>query len=84
MSVYDLVREAELLKSSLTQQQDSSPKSSTQVWDCRQRLEDVYRQVILADLEVALDKRVQIDLWNSVFRTQIASLQNTIKHQQVI
>ena len=84
-SIYDLAKEAELLKSSLQHLQESSaPIDTSLVWSTRQRLEDTYRHILLLDLDTALENRVEIDLWNSVFRTQITALQTSITHLQVV
>ncbi|KAI6659110.1 SMG7-like protein [Oopsacas minuta] len=80
-SIYDLAREAELLKSNLKHQQEAaSPLDCS--WTTRQRLEDIYRQMLLTDLSFSLENRIEVDLWNCVFRTQINYLQTNITHQQ--
>lgn len=81
-SISDLAREAELLKSNMSACPGDSPPPG--VWPCRQRLEDVYRQILLLDLDLALERRVEADLWAFVFRTQINSLLSDVDHQQVL
>lgn len=43
----------------------------------------VYQQVLILDLEFALDKKVEQDLWNHGFKNFIANLQSTAKDKKV-
>lgn len=40
--------------------------------------------MLLLELDTALEKRVETDLWNCVFRNQITALQTSITHLQVV
>ena len=40
-------------------------------------LSDLYQRLLLMDLEFALDKKVERDLWNIAFKNVIDSLQGT-------
>lgn len=51
-------RQAESLKATIT----DSGKSISELWVTRQRLEDLYKRLLLMDLEYALDKKVEQDL----------------------
>ncbi|XP_052789309.1 nonsense-mediated mRNA decay factor SMG7-like [Mya arenaria] len=77
-SVAQMLRQAEALKSSVS---DSS-KTISETWSSRQRLEDIYKKVLLSDLEYALDKKVEQELWNYAFKNQINSLQSQAKDKQ--
>ena len=52
-------------------------------WVTRQSLQELYQQILLADLEYALDKKVEQDLWNHVFKNQISALQRKAKDKAV-
>ncbi|KAK7094739.1 nonsense-mediated mRNA decay factor SMG7-like isoform X2 [Littorina saxatilis] len=54
-------------------------KGVSDVWVTRQKLEDVYKHLLLMDLEYALDKKVEQDLWNHAFKNQITLLQAQAK-----
>ncbi|WAR30706.1 SMG7-like protein [Mya arenaria] len=74
----EVIKQAEALKSSVS---DSS-KTISETWSSRQRLEDIYKKVLLSDLEYALDKKVEQELWNYAFKNQINSLQSQAKDKQ--
>lgn len=73
-----MLRQAEALKASVS---DSS-KTISETWVTRQKLEDVYRKILLTDLEYALDKKVEQELWNHAFKNQINNLQSQAKDKQ--
>ena len=52
-------------------------------WVTRQSLQELYQQILLGDLEYALDKKVEQDLWNHVFKNQISALQRKAKDKTV-
>ncbi|ESO92877.1 hypothetical protein LOTGIDRAFT_119995 [Lottia gigantea] len=56
-----------------------STKGISELWVTRQRLEDLYKKILLMDLEYALDKKVEQDLWNHAFKNQINVLQSQAK-----
>ena len=41
---------------------NADKRSCSSVWSVRQKLEDMYKRTLLADLEYALDKKVEQDL----------------------
>ncbi|XP_038063829.1 protein SMG7-like [Patiria miniata] len=48
-------------------------------WVTRQQLRELYQQILVTDLEYALDKKVEQDLWNHAFKNQISALQRKAK-----
>ncbi|XP_053380240.1 nonsense-mediated mRNA decay factor SMG7-like [Mercenaria mercenaria] len=77
-SVAQMLRQAEALKASVS---DTS-KTISETWVMRQKLEDVYKKILLTDLEYALDKKVEQELWNHAFKNQINNLQSQAKDKQ--
>lgn len=77
-SVAQMLRQAEALKASIS---DSS-KTISETWVTRQKLEDLYKKLLLIDLEYALDKKVEQELWNHAFKNQITNLQTQAKDKQ--
>ena len=47
---------------------------------CYMVLPDLYQRLLLMDLEFALDKKVERDLWNVAFKNVIDSLQGTLSN----
>ncbi|CAE1298903.1 SMG7 [Acanthosepion pharaonis] len=74
-----VLRQAEALKATVA---DPS-KNVSEVWVSRQKLEDLYKKLLIMDLEYALDKKVEQDLWNHAFKNQINILQTQAKDNQV-
>ena len=50
-----------------------------ELWAKRQTLQDLYRQIILADIDFTIDKTLEQDLWNMVFKLQISYFQTRIR-----
>ncbi|XP_073427424.1 nonsense-mediated mRNA decay factor SMG7 isoform X1 [Dendrobates tinctorius] len=71
------IRQAEVLKADMT---DSKP-GTAEVWTSRQALQDLYQKMLVTDLEYALDKKVEQDLWNHAFKNQITTLQSQAKNR---
>uniref|UniRef100_A0A3Q2ZRN5 Nonsense-mediated mRNA decay factor n=1 Tax=Kryptolebias marmoratus TaxID=37003 RepID=A0A3Q2ZRN5_KRYMA len=44
-------------------------------------LQDLYQKMLVTDLEYALDKKVEQDLWNHAFKNQITTLQSQAKNR---
>ena len=57
--------------------------NSNEAWISQQQLQRVYQQVLILDLEYALDKKVEQDLWNHGFKNFIGSLQTLAKDKKV-
>ncbi|XP_074654858.1 uncharacterized protein LOC141908640 isoform X2 [Tubulanus polymorphus] len=77
-TVSQLYRQAESLKSKIA---DTS-FGSNEAWTSRQSLQDIYQKLLVVDLEYALDKKVEQDLWNHVFKNQINAMQSQAKDRQ--
>ncbi|XP_072544358.1 nonsense-mediated mRNA decay factor SMG7 isoform X1 [Salminus brasiliensis] len=71
------LRQAEALKADMT----DSKLGAAEVWTSRQALQDLYQKMLVTDLEYALDKKVEQDLWNHAFKNQITSLQSQAKNR---
>ncbi|XP_037643281.1 protein SMG7 isoform X2 [Sebastes umbrosus] len=71
------VRQAEALKADMT----DSKLGAAEVWTSRQALQDLYQKMLVTDLEYALDKKVEQDLWNHAFKNQITTLQSQAKNR---
>uniref|UniRef100_A0A8C6Y3N4 Nonsense-mediated mRNA decay factor n=1 Tax=Naja naja TaxID=35670 RepID=A0A8C6Y3N4_NAJNA len=52
-----------------------------EAWTSRQALQDLYQKMLVTDLEYALDKKVEQDLWNHAFKNQITTLQGQAKNR---
>jgi protein SMG7 len=46
-------------------------------------LQRIYQQVLILDLEYALDRKVEQELWNHGFKNYIGTLQNLAKDKKV-
>ncbi|XP_013882892.1 nonsense-mediated mRNA decay factor SMG7 [Austrofundulus limnaeus] len=71
------LRQAEALKADMT----DSNLGAAEVWTSRQTLQDLYQKMLVSDLEYALDKKVEQDLWNHAFKNQITTLQSQAKNR---
>ncbi|XP_071947798.1 uncharacterized protein [Antedon mediterranea] len=72
MSCAQLLRRANELKAKIIE-------GNAETWVTRQTLLDLYQQILVTNLEFALDKKVEQDLWNHVFKNQINILQRKVK-----
>lgn len=57
--------------------------SDSQAWTDQQKLQTVYHQALVLDLEYALDKKVEQDLWNIGFKNHISVLQELTRDKKV-
>lgn len=57
--------------------------NNSEVWSDQQQLQTVYHQVLVLDLEYALDKKVEQELWTLGFKNHIAALQHLSKDKKV-
>ncbi|XP_077361716.1 nonsense-mediated mRNA decay factor SMG7 isoform X2 [Festucalex cinctus] len=71
------LRQAEALKADMT----DSKLAAAEVWTSRQALQDLYQKMLVTDLEYALDKKAEQDLWNHAFKNQITTLQSQAKNR---
>ncbi|XP_012529544.1 protein SMG7 [Monomorium pharaonis] len=51
-------------------------------WVCQQQLQKIYQQVLILDLEYALDKKVEQELWSLGFKNYIVTLQSQAKDRK--
>lgn len=80
-SVPQVLRQAETLKAALKSSFEDFTVGS-EGWQSRQRLQDLYKSILLTDLESALDKKVEQDLWNSAFKSQVDFLRQQTKDRK--
>jgi hypothetical protein len=57
----------------------SLPNGKPDIWHSRQELLDQYGQLILFDLDYALEKKIEHDLWTVVFKNEISYKQEQLK-----
>lgn len=57
--------------------------NSNEAWTDQQKLQTIYHQALVLDLEYALDKKVEQDLWNVGFKNHISSLQQMARDKKV-
>ncbi|CAH0388220.1 unnamed protein product [Bemisia tabaci] len=74
------LQKAEVLKEKLHYSQDLL--NDNDAWACQQQLQKIYQQVLILDLEYALDKKVEQDLWNHGFKHYIAAIQQQTKDKK--
>ncbi|XP_078358285.1 nonsense-mediated mRNA decay factor SMG7-like [Oculina patagonica] len=80
-SVPQVLRQAETLKAALKSSFEDFTVGS-EGWQSRQRLQDLYKSILLTDLESGLDKKVEQDLWNSAFKSQVDFLRQQTKERK--
>ncbi|KAH1005913.1 hypothetical protein HUJ04_006814 [Dendroctonus ponderosae] len=74
----------------LKQTEDLKPKvlkktdllHDTEAWENQQKLQNIYHRVLILDLEYALDKKVEQDLWNIGFKNHITELQEKVRDKK--
>ncbi|GBN75076.1 Protein SMG7 [Araneus ventricosus] len=71
-------REAETLKASLSG--ESLPNND--IWQKRQELCHLFESLLLIDLDYALDKKVEQDLWSFIFRNPISACQSKAREHK--
>ncbi|XP_065345069.1 nonsense-mediated mRNA decay factor SMG7-like isoform X1 [Cloeon dipterum] len=76
-AVVQALRRVEQLKSQLQNVEDLL--DSPTIWDVQQKAIELYRQVLLLELEYALDQKLEQDLWNYGHRKFISALQGYAK-----
>nr|XP_018668909.1 protein SMG7 [Ciona intestinalis] len=78
---HKLLEQAEVLKKGINGWNGVSDDGSStgEVVTNRTNLQDVYRKLLITNLEFALDKKTEQDLWNFVFKNHITALQQKLK-----
>ncbi|XP_012253866.2 nonsense-mediated mRNA decay factor SMG7-like [Athalia rosae] len=74
------LKKAEPLKDKVQQCKDLL--NDNDAWVCQQQLQKIYQQVLILDLEYALDRKVEQELWNLGFKNYIATLQLQAKDRK--
>ncbi|XP_043475268.1 protein SMG7-like [Leptopilina heterotoma] len=74
------LKKAEPLKDKVQQCKDLL--NDNDAWLCQQQLQKIYQQVLILDLEYALDRKVEQELWNLGFKNYIALLQSQAKDRK--
>jgi hypothetical protein len=72
---HEIFNECEKLKQKIL----SLPNGKPEIWLYRQELLDQYGQLILFDLDFALEKKIEHDLWTIVFKNEISYKQEQLK-----
>ncbi|XP_040565932.1 nonsense-mediated mRNA decay factor SMG7-like [Lepeophtheirus salmonis] len=75
MAVHSLYLKAESLKAFLSNNKNKNLSSDGTLWSALQDLQITLKQILLTDLTYALDKKVDVDLWNYGFKDYICYLQ---------
>ncbi|CAG9575437.1 unnamed protein product [Danaus chrysippus] len=80
-----LLREAEELKQKILKYNSCiSMLQDRSLWITQQQLQKVYQKVLVLDLDYALEKKVEQDLWNVGFKQQIEALQAISKDRKSV
>ncbi|KAK3920144.1 Protein SMG7 [Frankliniella fusca] len=74
------LKKADILKEKVDSCSDLLSDGDAWVW--QQQLQRIYQQVLLQDLEYALDCKVEQELWNYGFKNYICILQNMVKDKK--
>lgn len=74
-------RQADVLKAKLCKNSDLL--NDSEIWVNQQQLQTIYHQVLVLDLEYALDKKVEQELWTLGFKNHISTLQELAKDKKV-
>ncbi|XP_053601055.1 uncharacterized protein LOC128669873 isoform X2 [Plodia interpunctella] len=78
-----MLREADELKQKILKfKSGTSMLQERSLWATQQQLQKVYQKVLVLDLDYALDKKVEQDLWNIGFKQQIEALQAISKDRK--
>lgn len=71
----NIFNECEKLKQKIL----SLSNGKSEIWIYRQELLDQYEQLILFDLDFALEKKIEHDLWTIIFKNEITYKQEQLK-----
>ncbi|XP_018321584.1 protein SMG7-like [Agrilus planipennis] len=71
------LQKADALKASMSQKHDLINDSKP--WNDQQQLRTIYHEVLILDLEYALDKKIEQELWMLGFKNYINTLQEIIR-----
>lgn len=76
-----MFRKADDLKLKVTKKCDLL--NDSEAWTHQQQLQTIYHQVLVLDLEYALDKKVEQELWTLGFKNHISALQEQARDRKV-
>lgn len=74
------LQKADFLKAKVIQKCDLL--NDAQAWTDQQQLQTIYHQVLVLDLEYALDKKVEQELWAVGFKNHITALQEQVRDKK--
>ncbi|KAF5306739.1 hypothetical protein FQA39_LY01497 [Lamprigera yunnana] len=74
------LQKADFLKAKVTQKCDLL--NDSEAWTNQQQLQTIYHQVLVLDLEYALDKKVEQELWTVGFKNHITALQDQVRDKK--
>lgn len=74
-----LIQEAHQLQLSIKEAQLDNDLPYSEIVGSRTRLRDIYRSLLVTDLELSLDQKIEQDLWNNCFKNPINELLSTQK-----
>ncbi|XP_028029593.1 uncharacterized protein LOC114242580 [Bombyx mandarina] len=78
-----MLREADELKQNILNfKSGTSMLQDQNIWTTQQQLQKIYQKVLVLDLDYALEKKVEQDLWNVGFKQQIEALQAISKDRK--
>nr|XP_022900035.1 protein SMG7-like [Onthophagus taurus] len=75
-----VLKQADVLKAKLSKSGDLL--NDSEIWTNQQQLQTIYHQVLVLDLEYALDKKVEQELWTLGFKNHISTLQEMAKDKK--
>ncbi|KAJ8960450.1 hypothetical protein NQ318_013734 [Aromia moschata] len=75
-----VLKQADDLKAKVSKKSDWLNDGTA--WTDQQNLQTIYHQVLVLDLEYALDKKVEQDLWNIGFKNHISGLQELARDKK--
>lgn len=76
-----VLKKAEPLKAKVSAKQQDL-LNNLHAWTDQQQLQTIYHQVLVIDLEYALDKKVEQDLWTLGFKNHISALQELTRDKK--
>ncbi|CAG9783305.1 unnamed protein product [Diatraea saccharalis] len=78
-----MLREADELKQKILKfKNGTSMLQERNLWSTQQQLQKIYQKILVLDLDYALEKKVEQDLWNVGFKQQIEALQAISKDRK--
>ncbi|XP_049847449.1 uncharacterized protein LOC126299523 [Schistocerca gregaria] len=79
-SVENVLKKAETLKDQLMNIENIACDKDGMV--CQQKLQRIYHDALIRDLEYSLDHKAEVDLWNHGFRNSIVTLQSLARDKK--